>query len=112
MKNKFKILIPVIIASLSLVGCRSNFAKISNQKVKITSQVETYNLVKYKDSYVGDNNSEGNIIVKLPANEYNARFSLQTNKQPYGITINYKVNQILCEKFIINFGEIKILMSF
>ena len=94
MKNKFKILIPVIILlSLNLIGCESNPPKMSNQDTKTTLQVKTYDLIKYKDSYVGDNSSVGNIIAKLPANAYNAGFSLQTNKEPYGITINYKPNQ-------------------
>lgn len=99
MKNKFKILVPVIIIlSLSLIGCKSSSTQISNQDVKTTSQVKTYDLVKYKGSYVGDNSSVGNIIAKLPANAYNAGFSLQTNKEPYGITINYKANQNLGEE--------------
>ncbi|MEL5864228.1 DUF4825 domain-containing protein [Clostridium cochlearium] len=99
MKNKFKILAPVIISVLlSLIGCGSNSAKISNQDVKTTSQVETYDLIKYKDSYVGDNSSVGSIIKKLPANEYSAGFSLQTTKEPYEITVNYKINQNLGEE--------------
>lgn len=98
MKNKFKILPVMIILSLSLIGCESNSPKISNQDVKTTSQVKTYDLMKYKDSYVGDNSSVSNIITKLSANAYNAGFSLQTNKEPYGITINYKANQNLGEE--------------
>lgn len=99
MKNKFKILVPIIIiVSLSLIGCENNSSKISNQDVKTTSQVKTYDLLIYKGSYVGDNSSVGNVIAKLPANEYNAGFSLETTKQPYGITINYKANPSLGEE--------------
>ncbi|WP_291575890.1 DUF4825 domain-containing protein [Clostridium sp. UBA4548] len=98
MKNKFKVLVPVILTvSLSLIGCGNNSDKISNQDGKTTSQIETYDLIKYKDSYVGDNSSVGNIIAKLPGNEYNAGFSLQTDKEPYGITINYKAKESLGE---------------
>ncbi len=99
MKNRFKILVHVVIlSSLSLVSCGNNFTKISNQELKTNSQVEAYDLIKYKDSYVADNSSVGNIIAKLPASEYNSGFSLQTNKQPYGITINYKINESLGEE--------------
>ena len=99
MKNKFKILyLVIIIVSLSLIGCESNSSKISKQDVKTISQVKTYDLLKYKGSYVGDNSSVGNVIGKLPANAYSAGFSLETNKQPYGITINYKANQSLGEE--------------
>lgn len=98
MKNKFKLLVPVILTvSLSLIGCGNNSDKISNHEDKTTSQIETYDLIKYKDSYVGDNSSVGNIIAKLPGNEYNAGFSLQTDKEPYGITINYKAKENLGE---------------
>ncbi|MFX0549451.1 DUF4825 domain-containing protein [Hathewaya histolytica] len=99
MRREFKILTPlIIILSLSLTGCGSNSGKTSNKEIKTTSQVETYDLIKYKGSYVGDNSSVGNIIAKLPANEYNSGFSLQTNKKPYRITINYKANQNLGEE--------------
>jgi len=96
MKNKFKILIPVmVIISLNLIGCGSNSIKTPNKKVETVSQAKIDDLMKYKGSNVGDNSAVGNIITKLPANVYSAGFSLQTNKKPYGIIINYKVNQNL-----------------
>ncbi|HDK7156568.1 TPA: DUF4825 domain-containing protein [Clostridium botulinum] len=96
MKNKFKILVPlIIILSLNLVGCRMNSEKKSKENIKNNSKVETYDLIKYKGTYVGDNSSVGGIIKNLPANEYSARFSLQTTKEPYEITVNYKANENL-----------------
>ncbi|NFQ89945.1 DUF4825 domain-containing protein [Clostridium botulinum] len=90
MKNKFKgLTFVIIVISLSLIGCGSNSSKTASKGVK------TYDLVKYKGSYVGDNSSVANIIAKLPANDYSSGFSLQTKKEPYGITINYKANQNL-----------------
>ncbi len=55
-------------------------------------------MIKYKGTYVGDNSSVGNIIKNLPANEYSAGFSLQTSKEPYEITVNYKTNENLGEE--------------
>lgn len=108
MKNKFKILVPaIIIISLSLIGCGSNSTKTPNQKVETISQVKIDDLLKYKGSYVGDNSAVGNIIAKLPANVYNAGFSLQTNKEPYEITINYKANQNLGVRDYNNFWSNK-----
>lgn len=104
MKNKFKILLPIIvIISLSLIGRISNSTNISNQKVETFSQVKIDDLMKYKDSYVGNNGAVGNIIAKLPANVYSIGFSLQTNKKPYGIIINYKENQNLGSEDYNNF---------
>ncbi|NFL95563.1 DUF4825 domain-containing protein [Clostridium botulinum] len=99
MKNKLKVLIPlIIILSLNLVGCGMNSEKKSKENIKNSSKVETYDLIKYKGTYVGDNSSVGNIIKNLPANEYSAGFSLQTSKEPYEITINYKTNENLGEE--------------
>lgn len=98
MKNKFKILVSIIILSLSLVGCTDNFPKRLKQDLEDNSKAKKYDLLKYKDTYVGDNSSVGNIIVSLPGSLYSSRFSLETNKKPYGIVINYKVNQSLGEE--------------
>lgn len=96
MKSKFKILAPIIIIiSLSLIGCKSNSITTPTKNVKTTSQINTDDLLKYKGSYVGDNSAIGHIISELPAREYNAGFNLETTKEPYGITINYKANQSL-----------------
>lgn len=99
MKNKIKVLVPLIlILSLSLVGCGMNSEKKSKYNIKNTSTVEAYDLIIYKGSYVGDNSSVGNIIKSLPANEYSAGFSLQTSKEPYEIIVNYKANENLGEE--------------
>ncbi|ACQ54107.1 DUF4825 domain-containing protein [Clostridium botulinum] len=99
MKNKFRILVPlVLILSLNLIGCGVNYEKKSKENIKNSSKVETYDLIKYKGSYVGDNSSVGSIIKNLPANEYSAGFSLQTSKKPYEITVNYKANENLGEE--------------
>ncbi|KEI78982.1 hypothetical protein N452_10365 [Clostridium botulinum A2 117] len=99
MKNKFKILVPLLlILSLNLIGCGVNSERKSKENVKNSSKVETYDLIKYKGAYIGDNSSVGSIIKNLPANEYSAGFSLQTSKEPYEITINYKANENLGEE--------------
>ncbi|MHB9927177.1 DUF4825 domain-containing protein [Clostridium botulinum] len=99
MKNKLKVLVPlVLILSLNLIGCGVNSEKKSKDNIKNTSKVETYDLIKYKGTYVGDNSSVGSIIKNLPATEYSAGFSLQTTKEPYEITVNYKANENLEEE--------------
>ncbi|MBD5642507.1 DUF4825 domain-containing protein [Clostridium botulinum] len=99
MKNKFKILVPlVLILSLNLIGCGVNSEKKSKENVKNSSKIKTYDLIKYKGSYVGDNSSVGSIIKNLPANKYSAGFSLQTTKEPYEITIDYSINKNLGEE--------------
>lgn len=63
MKNKIKVLVPlVLILSLNLIGCGVNCEKKSKDNIENTSKVETYDLIKYKGTYVGDNSSVGSII--------------------------------------------------
>lgn len=94
MNNRFKTVAPIIVAlSLTLIGCNNDSSKISDQTKQATSKINTYNLIKYKDSYVGDNSAVASILSKLPANSYSTGFSLQTSKEPYGITINYKASK-------------------
>ncbi len=72
-----------------LTGCESNESKSVNgiQKINIEK------LIQYKDSYVGDNSSVGGILYNLPGNIYVKQFSLQTNTTPYGIKVNYGLEQ-------------------
>ena len=86
MKNKLSILIIMTIILLSLSACGTD------------SKSDLYDLMEYKDSYVGNNSAVGNIIAMLPANAYGSGFSLQTETEPYGITINYSINQKLGEE--------------
>ncbi len=46
-------------------------------------------LLKYKDSYVGDNSAVGNILHNLDGGQFVTQFALQTGKEPYGIEITY-----------------------
>ncbi|MEK0285359.1 DUF4825 domain-containing protein [Caldifermentibacillus hisashii] len=47
-------------------------------------------LFQYKNSYVGDNSAVGNIVNELPYNNELKQISLETKKEPYGITLEYK----------------------
>jgi hypothetical protein len=47
-------------------------------------------LFQYKNSYVGDNSAVVNIVKKLAHNKELNQISLETNKEPYGITLEYK----------------------
>ncbi|MBG9801541.1 DUF4825 domain-containing protein [Brevibacillus laterosporus] len=47
-------------------------------------------LFQYKNSYVGDNSAVGNIVKQLTHNKELKQISLETKKEPYGITLEYK----------------------
>ncbi|WP_340372515.1 DUF4825 domain-containing protein [Peribacillus sp. FSL E2-0218] len=46
-------------------------------------------LFQYKNSYVGDNSAVGNIVKELAHNKELNQISLETKKEPYGITLEY-----------------------
>ena len=46
-------------------------------------------LLKYKNPYVGDASNVGNLLSQLSYAELRQGISLQTEKPPYGITVNY-----------------------
>ncbi|MGN0144666.1 MAG: DUF4825 domain-containing protein [Clostridium sp.] len=93
--KKFAIL-SVIILSLGIVGC----TKSTEQKeVPNESKVNLTTVLKYKDSYVGDNSAVSNIVNNLPANIYNEGIELQTASEPYEITIHYKSFEDISIKF-------------
>lgn len=47
-------------------------------------------LFQYKNSYVGDNSAVANIVYQLAHNNEFNQMSLDTEKEPYGITLEYK----------------------
>lgn len=50
-------------------------------------------LFKYKDAYVGDNSAVGNIVSRLKNAEQFKRFELKTDEEPYGIILNYSLEE-------------------
>jgi hypothetical protein len=74
-------------------------------------------LFQYKDSYVGDNSAVVNIVKQLAHNKELNQISLETKKEPYGITLEYKdlvakkVNQEMKETVISNSTFIFVLIK-
>lgn len=48
-------------------------------------------LYKYKSLYVGDASNVGNLVDNMPFARYKTTYSLQTDKEPFGMTVNYKI---------------------
>lgn len=60
----------------------------NNGQHEISSIAE---LLKNKNSYVGDNSAVGNILYNLDGCQFIKAFSLKTQEQPYGIEISYGI---------------------
>jgi len=65
-------------------------AKNNTEDSNKTLGININNLIKYKNSYVGDNSAVGGILTNLPGGKFRNGFSLKTDKTPYGIEVNYK----------------------
>lgn len=84
MRKMIEFLLISLMVMLFLSGCNSNATNIDRD------------IFQLKDSFVGDNNTVGNIVNQLPGAEDLNDFELKTNKEPYGIILNY--NEIHSEK--------------
>jgi hypothetical protein len=76
MKNTTPYFVVVVLMLISFSGCSSN--NDSNQDI-----------FTYKGSYIGNNSTDVNIIQKLPYHKELKEVSLQTEKKPYGMVIDY-----------------------
>lgn len=67
--------------------------KISEDQTKAALKYDVELLLKYKTDYVGDNVKVVHLIdsLPLPYKYSHGEVSLQTEKEPYGVTVNYKI---------------------
>lgn len=78
----------VVIVALITATCLTNPVAKSYTKIN-KSNVEK--LYEYKTQYVGAAYKVGNLTDYLNYSQYKKGFSLQTESEPYGITINYNI---------------------
>ncbi|WP_042345708.1 DUF4825 domain-containing protein [Bacillus massiliigorillae] len=85
MKRSILLICSVFLFSMALMGCQS--------KKEETKKNTVEELLTFKDSYIGDSSSVVNLSYLLPGGKYVKRVSLQTDKKPYGITIDYGIKE-------------------
>lgn len=106
-KNRLIALIFIMVLSLNLIGCKDSSTETSDQNIEDITQIKSGELIKYKDSYIGDNSTVINIVSRLPANIYIQSFNLKTNEEPYEIAIYYKVNEEIEDENYLTFWNDK-----
>lgn len=80
----------ICLVTLGGVLLTSGLTKNSSSASPNTYNADT--LFKYKTAYVGDNSKVANLINNLPYASSRREISLQTQTAPYGITVNYDLN--------------------
>jgi hypothetical protein len=73
----------MLLISWSLAGCVSSHDK----------RKESEELYSYKNAYVGDNSAVGNILARLPGDEFFQNMALHTSNRPYRIEVNYGIDE-------------------
>lgn len=78
-----------------------------------SKEVNGYNaatLYKYKTKYVGDVSKVGGLTSNLPYTQYKNGISLQTQAEPYGITVNYTLTPDNFSQIVSN-GKAKVIQN-
>lgn len=83
-------ILSVFIISLGMFGCGNSTV---SKETTDESKVNLTTVLKYKDSYVGDNSAVTNIVNNLPANIYNEGIELQTASK-FSVRKDLKINNI------------------
>lgn len=98
------ILIMIISSTIGLLGCeyRENLNIKVNEDIKKESSIDLKELSKFKSTKIGDSTKISNILDYLPGNNSKEGFTLQTKKQPYEITVNYRLGNEYKENNITN----------
>lgn len=91
---------PVIFIAVSLVivaiTSASLLSVVKDNKttdLNSTKEMKVEDVIKYKNSYVGDNSAVSNILRYLPGGTFEKGISLDTETEPYGIEVNYGLRE-------------------
>ncbi|MCM3638972.1 DUF4825 domain-containing protein [Sporosarcina luteola] len=80
----------LLLIALIVSGCDSKSRDGEPLDIKFGYVGDLFN---YKDAYVGDNSAVGNIVSRLKNAEQFTRFELKTDEEPYGIILNYSLEE-------------------
>jgi beta-lactamase regulating signal transducer with metallopeptidase domain len=89
-----------IVAALLLVafGCmlltNGQSDDTGKNKSTVTDEKTLSNLLEHRTRYIGDASNVSNLLDKLPYGKNKEGIELETNSRPYGITINYRLEDI------------------
>ena len=89
MKKKIALFCTLLVIFTFLTSCESNNEGNTNN----AQEISLTNLMKYKDSDVGNNFAVFNILSKLPGALYVKQISLQTQSPPFDISVDYGLRQ-------------------
>lgn len=92
MKRKINLLLSVILViTLVLTGCSMTIGEKQSDSTEKNNEDSIYNkYYEVKVKYVGDNSKDGNLLQVLGAGDLgDYTIALTTDKEPYGLTVNY-----------------------
>ncbi len=99
-RNKRLVMVMGIFCVVLLCGVLLTNGRHASTRDKITDKnsimlagYDASILLKYKSPYIGDNSNISNLLSALPLGECKKGISLDTEKEPYGLTVNYELTQ-------------------
>lgn len=87
----FAAILLVILAFMLLTNGHDN---IGENKSAVINYDTLNNLLEHRSRYIGDASNVSNLLNKLPYGRNKEGIELDTDSKPYGITINYRLNDI------------------
>lgn len=106
MIKKLKIFVVIATLSFLLIGCRSSNNGLNIMNI---SDMNIDNLIKYSNSFVGDNSKVGSILLKLPGSPMIKSFSIEgyNLNVDYGIKASSNINEDEFAEFWLNKDRIE-----
>lgn len=89
-RNIFKLSLFLLLVALIASGCDSKSKGEEPLDIKFGYVGD---LFKFKDAYVGDSSAVGNIVSRLKNAKQFKGFELKTDEEPYGIILNYSIEE-------------------
>ncbi|MGG7176714.1 DUF4825 domain-containing protein [Clostridium paraputrificum] len=97
MKRRIILGFSLIICSVFFMGCNNTIISKDEEAINF--------LIKNDSTKIGNASAVGGIIKSLAGNEYFKDMSLKTTDKPYGLVINYGINDGMNEGDYINYWD-------
>lgn len=94
-KDKKKIAIALVVICLIVLGGISLTNRMSSREIPLLLGYNEEELFKYKSKYIGDASNIINLLSQLEFGSLRQEVSLHTSNEPYGVTVNYDLTNII-----------------
>jgi len=93
LRKALGMLVVLLLFCMSFLSTGCQKSESSDMEIEQTSPIamDLDKLLKYKDSYIGDNSAVGGILFELPGNIYVNNYYLETGVLPFAVEVDYGI---------------------